>query len=231
MSICIIPARGGSKRIPRKNIREFYGKPMIAWSIEAAKESSLFDRVVVSTDDPEIADIAKSYGAEVPFLRMPELADDFTGTIPVVADAIRRLRLLGHNDSEICCIYPTAPFITIRDLRDGFERLNSCHWSFVFSATTYSFPIFRYFHKKDDGGLEMVFPEHFNTRSQDLVESLHDAGQFYWGTAESWLTETVIFGPKSSVVELPRWRVQDIDNEEDWVSAEQIFMNLASNDT
>ena len=231
MSICIIPARGGSKRIPRKNIREFHGKPMIAWSIEVAKESGLFDRVVVSTDDKEIAEIAKSYGAEVPFLRTPELADDFTGTIPVVADAIRRLRLLGHNDSEICCIYPTAPFTTIHDLRDGFERLNTGHFSFVFSATTYSFPIFRSFHKRESGGLEMVFPEHFNTRSQDLVEAYHDAGQFYWGTAEAWLTESVIFGSNSTLVEIPRWRVQDIDNEEDWMSAEQIFMNLASKGT
>jgi N-acylneuraminate cytidylyltransferase len=231
MSICIIPARGGSKRIPRKNIREFYGKPMIAWSIEVAKKSGLFDRVVVSTDDQEIAEIAKSYGAEVPFLRTPELADDFTGTIPVVADAIRRLRLLGHNDSEICCIYPTAPFITVHDLRDGFERLKTGHWSFIFSATTYSFPIFRSFQKRESGGLEMVFPEHFNTRSQDLVEAYHDAGQFYWGTAEAWLTETVIFGSNSTLVEIPRWRVQDIDNEEDWVSAEQIFMNLASKET
>jgi len=231
MSICIIPARGGSKRIPRKNIREFYGKPMIAWSIEVAKQSGLFDRIVVSTDDPEIAEIAKSYGAEIPFLRTPELADDFTGTIPVIADAIRRLRVLGHNDSEICCIYPTAPFITVHDLQDGFERLKAGHWSFIFSATTYSFPIFRSFYKKKSGSLEMVFPEHFNTRSQDLIEAYHDAGQFYWGTAEAWLTETVIFGSNSTLVEIPRWRVQDIDNEVDWVSAEQIFMNLASKET
>jgi len=231
MSICIIPARGGSKRIPRKNIREFYGKPIIAWSIEAAKKSKLFNRVVVSTDDLEIAEVAKLYGAEVPFIRSPELADDFTGTIPVVADAIRRLHSLGHNDSEICCLYPTAPFIIISDLRDGYERLKSGNWSFVFSATTYSFPIFRSFQEKEDGSLKMLFPEHFNTRSQDLVESLHDAGQFYWGTAEAWLKETVIFGTKSSIVELPRWRVQDIDCEEDWLFAEQMFIGLVTNKT
>lgn len=228
MAICIIPARGGSKRIPRKNIRQFNGKPMIGWSIQEAQKSGLFDKIVVSTDDYEIAEIAKSFGAEIPFMRKPELADDFTGTIQVIADAIQRLRSLGDNHSEICCLYPTAPFVRSEDLQKGFELLKHDDWSFVLSATTYKYPIFRSFCKDASGGLEMVFPEHFGTRSQDLKVAYHDAGQFYWGKSAAWLSETVLFGSGSTIIELPSWRVRDIDTEEDWVAAEQIALRLSS---
>ena len=227
-NICIIPARGGSKRIPRKNIREFHGKPMIAWSIEVARESGLFERIVVTTDDKEIAEIAESHGAEIPFLRAAELADDFTGTIPVVADAIKRIRAFGYEHSEICCLYPTAPFVTCEDLKNGLQLLREQDWSFVFSATDYSYPVFRSFHNNANGGLQMVFPEHFHTRSQELRDVYHDAGQFYWGTAEAWLEDIALFGSKSTIVKLPRWRVQDIDSEQDWAAAEQIYPRFAS---
>lgn len=226
MRIAVIPARGGSKRIPRKNIREFAGQPMILFPIQCALRSGLFERVVVSTDDAEIAAIARRCGAEVPFMRPAELADDHTATVPVIAHAIAELRATGVEPSAVCCIYATAPFLDAADLLAGWQALQTGEWHYVFSATTFAFPVFRSFRRIEGGGVEMFFPEHFGTRSQDLPEALHDAGQFYWGQAQAWLDHRRIFERWSTVVRVPRWRVQDIDTEEDWVRAEMIHEYL-----
>lgn len=226
MKIAIIPARGGSKRIPRKNIKEFSGKPMIAYSIECALSSGLFDRVVVSTDDEEIAEVSRSYGAEVPFKRPEELAGDFVGNAAVMVHAIEWLLREGAAISAICCIYPTAPFLEEADLVKGYEVFKKGTWDLVFSATTYRYPIFRSFEKCDDGGLRMFFPEHFKSRSQDLPEAYHDAGQFYWGHSKSWHDRSGGFNEKNSIVNIPSWRVQDIDTPEDFKRAEMMWKAL-----
>ena len=220
MKIAVIPARGGSKRIPRKNIKPFCGKPMIAWSIEVAKASGLFDRIIVSTDDTEIAEVAKHWGAEVPFMRPEELSNDYTGTTPVIAHAIQWLLDQGEPVSAVCCIYATAPFIQVNDLKQGWDELDSGNWDYTFSTTDFAAPIFRSFKQTDTGGVEMFFPEHFATRSQDLPNALHDAGQFYWGRAEAWLKGNRIFDQYAKPIIIPRWRVQDIDTLEDWQRAE-----------
>ncbi len=226
MNIAVIPARGGSKRIPRKNIREFSGMPMIAHSIAAALKAGVFARVIVSTDDPEIADVARRHGAEAPFTRPPELSDDHAGTTEVVAHAVTWLRAQGQNPSAVCCLYATAPFIQAGDLREGLRILDGGAWQYVFSATGFGYPIFRGFKQLPEGGVEMFFPEHFPTRSQDLPEALHDAGQFYWGRPDAWLKGLRMFERHSSVVLLPRWRVQDIDTPEDWDRAETLLRVL-----
>ena len=222
MKVAVIPARGGSKRIPRKNIKDFCGKPMLAWSIEAAKKSQLFNRVIVSTDDVEIAEIAKEWGAEVPFLRPAELSDDYAGTTEVIANATQWLIDQKCDLTAVCCIYATAPFISIDDLKQGLEILESHDWAFSFPVTDFAAPIFRSFKQNEDGGLEMFFPEHFATRSQDLPIALHDAGQFYWGRPDSWLEDKRIFDAHSKPLIIPRWRVQDIDTLDDWARAEMI---------
>ena len=230
MKVAIIPARGGSKRIPRKNIREFAGKPVIAYSINCALQSGLFERVIVSTDDEEIARVARDCGAEVPFLRPKELADDQTGTTEVIAHAVEYLQGQGAKLSAVCCIYATAPFILQEDLKKGLRVLEAGHWQYVFAATNFSFPIFRSVQKSSDGGLKMFFPEHFKTRSQDLPEALHDAGQFYWGRPQAWLDQAKIFDSASTVVTLPRWRVQDIDTPEDWEVAQIMWQVLQAHE-
>lgn len=223
MRLAVIPARGGSKRIPRKNIRPFGGLPMIAWSIRAALESGLFGRVVVSTDDPEIASVATQHGADAPFVRAAELSDDHTGTVPVVADAVRWQNANGPAAGDVCCIYATAPFIQASDIRRGLHVLGETGAEYAFSVTSYPFPIQRAIRLTPDGRMAMFQPEHFNTRSQDLEEAWHDAGQFYWGRAKAWLAQTPLFGPASAPVPLPRDRVQDIDTPEDWERAERMF--------
>src|SRR5882757_2486263 len=229
MRIAVIPARGGSKRIPRKNIRPFGGRPMIAYSIEAAVQTGLFDRVIVSTDDEAIAEVAERFGAEAPFLRPPELSDDQTGTTEVVAHAIEWLGAAGISKlSSVCCIYATAPFIDQEDIRQGLKILESGNWRYVFAATNFAAPVFRSFQKNASGGLEMFFPQYFSVRSQDLPEALHDAGQFYWGRPAAWLSRAKVFDRFSTVVVLPRWRVQDIDTEDDWVRAEMIAATLSA---
>ncbi|MDK9707990.1 MAG: pseudaminic acid cytidylyltransferase [Desulforhopalus sp.] len=220
MNIAIIPARGGSKRIPRKNIREFCGKPMIAWSIEAAKASGLFQHIIVSTDDIEIAGIARQWGAEVPFMRPEELANDFAGTAPVVAHATQWALDQGWDVIAVCCIYATAPFMRVDDLHKGWAELQSGDWDYVFTATDFAAPIFRSFEMTDEGGVRMFFPEHAATRSQDLPVALHDAGQFYWGRALAWTQERRFFDRYTKPIMIPRWRVQDIDTQDDWVRAE-----------
>jgi len=223
MRLAIIPARGGSKRIPRKNIKPFCGKPMIAWSIEAALQSGCFDQVVVSTDDIEIAEVAGQWGATVPFMRPAELSDEHTATIPVIRHAIESINAQGHAVDQACCLYATAPFVSAQDLRRGRGILSSGDCDYAFTVTTYAFPIQRAIRLTEFGQVEMFSPEHFNSRSQDLEEAYHDAGQFYWGRAEAWLQERMIFGPASCPVVLPRHRVQDIDTPEDWVRAEWMF--------
>ncbi|MDD2367419.1 MAG: pseudaminic acid cytidylyltransferase [Desulfuromonadaceae bacterium] len=223
MKIAVIPARGGSKRIPRKNIKEFCGKPMIAWSIEAALQSGCFDRIAVSTDDDEVADVAQQYGAEVPFIRPAELSDDHTGTLPVIRHAVEWFIEQGQQPEQVCCIYATAPFISPEDIQRGLEILTATGSDYAFSVTSYPFPIQRAIRLTPHGQVEMFNPEEFNSRSQDLEEAYHDAGQFYWGHASSWLSEKKIFSPESSPVLLPRYRVQDIDTMEDWQRAELMF--------
>lgn len=223
MRVAVIPARGGSKRIPRKNIKVFCGKPMIAWSIEAARASGCFDKIIVSTDDAEIADIAISLGAEVPFRRPPELSDDHAGTIEVIAHTINWLIRNGDAPREVCCIYATAPFIRADDLEKGLHLLVKSRCDYAFTVTRYAFPIQRAIRIIDDGVIQMFNPEHFNTRSQDLDEAFHDAGQFYWGHASAWICGKPFFCKDSRPIILPRYRVQDIDTLEDWINAELMF--------
>lgn len=201
---------------------------MIAYAIEAAIRSKLFERVIVSTDDDEIADVARRYGAECPFERPAELADDFALTTDVMAHATGwAIEALGRDSLEsLCCIYPTAPLLRSEDLARGLAALRSGDWSYAFSVTDFAAPIFRAFRETQSGGLEMFFPEHLNTRSQDLPEALHDAGLFYWGTPEAWLQKRAIFAPHSKAVKIPRWRVQDIDTPGDWTRAEFIFKQM-----
>lgn len=220
MRLAVIPARGGSKRIPRKNIRPFGGRPMIAWSISAALESGLFDRVMVSTDDDEIADVAHAAGAEIPFLRPVELSDDHTGTGPVIAHAVAWQNAHGEQAEEVCCIYATAPFIKVDDLRRGLDVLRDSGADFSFAVTRFTAPIQRALRIRADERMEMFDPGQYLTRSQDLEDAWHDAAQFYWGCAEAWLADKPVFGPHAAPVVVPRHRVQDIDTPEDWDYAE-----------
>jgi N-acylneuraminate cytidylyltransferase len=202
---------------------------MIAWSIRAALESDCFDRIVVSTDDVEIAEIAREYGAEVPFMRPPELADDYTATTPVIAHAIQWVNLQGVEVEHVCCIYATAPFVQATDLQRGLGVLISSRSDYAFSVTSYAFPIQRALRITAEQRVEMFQPEHYDTRSQDLLEALHDAGQFYWGKAEAWLAGRPLFTKDAAPVLLPRHRVQDIDCAEDWERAEWLFKAMTRN--
>lgn len=223
LKVAIIPARGGSKRIPHKNIKPFAGKPIIGYSIEAAKECGLFDRVIVSTDDEEIASVARSFGAEIPFLRPKTLADDFTGTNAVVKHAINWLADQGSSVDYACCIYATAPFLKPEYLVEGYRKLVAADSSFAFSVTGFRFPVLRALTLSGSGAVGAMFPEHIFTRSQDLEEAYHDAGQFYWGKGEAFLRDEVLFSPASVAVVLPRHLVQDIDTPQDWYEAELMF--------
>ncbi len=226
MKIAIIPARGGSKRVPRKNVKHFAGKPIIAWSIEAARKSGIFDRIVLSTDDGEIAAVAGSYGAEVPFLRPPDLSDDFTGTKEVIAHAIKELQDGSSATDEVCCIYATAPFVRADDLKKGLQILLTGNWDYVFPAAEFNSSIFRAFRLDVEGRVDMVFPEHALTRSQDLSKCYYDAGQFYWARANTWLEGRTIISDRSHAMEIPANRVQDIDTVSDWEMAELKFNTL-----
>jgi N-acylneuraminate cytidylyltransferase len=226
MKIAVIPARGGSKRIPRKNIRPFLGKPIIAYSIEAAHRCGLFDRVIVSTDDEEIAELAQQFGAETPFLRPRELADDFTGTNAVVKHAIQWFTEQGQPVDYVCCIYATAPFVQARYLKEGWEKLESSGKSFAFSVTSFPFPVQRAIRINAQGDVEALYPENIFKRSQDLEEAYHDAAQFYWGRAEAFINDIVTFSSASAPIVLPRYLVQDIDTLEDWQRAELMFISL-----
>jgi len=222
VKIAVIPARGGSKRIPRKNIKSFHGKPILAYSIEAALSSGLFDRVIVSTDDDEIATAARRHGADVPFGRPASLADDLTGTNAVARHAIAWIEETGTEVDEVCCLYATAPFVTADDLRQARSLLTR-DVDFVFAATRFAFPVQRALVRNAQGLVEPMFPQWIASRSQDLPEALHDAGQFYWGWPASFRRHDVVFLARAAAYELPSHRVQDIDTPDDWVRAEQLF--------
>jgi len=213
-TVAIIPARGGSKRIPHKNIKPFLGAPILHWPIAAARASRLFDHIIVSTDDPEIADCARTAGAEA-LMRPDDLADDFTGVVPVMRHALNTLP--GQIDTA-CLIYATAPFLLADDLRRGRAALKGA--GYALSVTTFPFPIQRAVMRTPDSRLIMAYPEHAQTRSQDLPEALHDAAMFAWGTRDAWGSDTALFGPDTAPVEIPRHRVQDLDTQEDWIRAE-----------
>jgi pseudaminic acid cytidylyltransferase len=223
MNVAIIPARGGSKRIPGKNIKHFHGKPIIAYSIEAAIASGCFDKVIVSTDDLEIAAVAKQFGADVPFMRPSDISDDHATTMDVIQHAIQWCEESGMSVSNVCCLYATAPFVTPEFLQEGLKILQQEECEFAFSATRFSFPIQRAIKLSEHGEVSMFFPENGQVRSQDLEEAYHDAGQFYWGNKSAFLERKAVFAPHSRVVLLPRSCVQDIDTQDDWLFAESLF--------
>jgi pseudaminic acid cytidylyltransferase len=226
MSIAIIPARGGSKRIPRKNIKPFLGKPMIAYPIEVAKMSGLFERIIVSTDDREIAEVATRFGAEAPFVRPAALADDYTGTDDVIKHAVEWLGSHGACPEYVCCVYPTSPFLQRSHLAEGYEALAASDKPFAFSVTSFPYPIQRALRIRSDGALEAMQPEYTTFRSQDLEPAFHDAGQFYWGRARAFLEGVCSHSASSIPVILPRHLVQDIDTPEDWRRAELMYRAL-----
>lgn len=224
-AVAIIPARAGSKRIPRKNLRPFLGKPILQYSIEAALQSRLFHRVVVSTDSPEIAALAQALGAEAPFLRPEHLADDHTPLAEVVHHALSWLAEQGQQYQYACCILATAPLLQQRFLKEGAAILRSEACDAVIPVTTYEFPIFRSF-KLDDGTLKLMWPEYELMRSNDLAEAYHDIGQFYWLQVAAFLRSRRIFAPSARAVLVPRSLVQDIDTEDDWQRAEFLARTL-----
>lgn len=225
-NVAVIPARGGSKRIPRKNIKGFCGKPIIAYSIEAALGSTAIDKVIVSTDDEEIASVARDYGAEVPFLRPEELSDDHTGTTPVVIHTLKKLQKMGETVDAACCLYATAPFVTSDILSLAFQQMQDASCDYAFSVTRFAYPIQRALRINDEKKVAPFYPEFLNSRSQDLEQVYHDAGQFYWGTAEAWLSAKAVFTSNSLPVILPGQLVQDIDDDDDWVQAELKYQSL-----
>ncbi len=227
-AIAIIPARGGSKRIPRKNIKDFHGKPLIAYSIETALESKLFEKVIVTTDDEEIAAIAKQYGAEVPFIRPKALSDDFTGTGAVVDHAVAWLKEHNQEFEYLCTIYATAPLLQKKYLIEGLKKLKDSNAHMAFSVTSMPFPIQRTFKITEEERCEMFTPEYFMSRSQDLEEAYQDAGQFYWENLNKKATD-IPFGKDSIPIVLPRHLVQDIDTLEDWKRAEIMYEVINQN--
>lgn len=227
MKLAVIPARGGSKRIPRKNLKPFCGLPIIGYAISAALESGIFDRVIVSTDDEEIAIVARGLGAEVPFVRPAALSNDHATTVPVIGHAIEWASENWSAVQYACCIYATAPFVSANDIREAYHKLvDDRVTGYVFSATSFSFPIQRAFRITSSGHCSMFQPEHYNTRSQDLEEAFQDAGQFYWGSAQSYLSAKFFFSDDSKPFVIPRYRVQDIDTLEDWTRAEIMWRVL-----
>lgn len=217
--LAIIPARGGSKRIPRKNIKDFLGKPIIAYSIETALNSGLFDEVMVSTDDQEIAEVAKKYGAQVPFMRSKKNSDDHSTTADVISEVLDEYKKRSQHFDVFCCIYPTAPLITQENLKSGLELLVEKKFDSVLPVVQFSFPIQRAF-KMMNKRIEMMWSENMNVRSQDLPKTYHDNGQFYWMWTDKFLKNKKIFEANSGAIVLDDLMVQDIDNMEDWKLAE-----------
>jgi len=228
--VAIIPARGGSKRIPGKNVKLFCGKPIMAYSIEAALQSGLFARVIVSTDSKDIADVALQYGAEVPCMRPPELADDHAGTDEVILHMLEWLELHDKLPKWACCIYATAPFVTPGSLRRGFDILCHSGASTAISVTHFEFPIYRALRQRVDGKVEMIWPENLHRRSQDLPEAFHDAGQFYWLDVGRYCVSQSLFNDNTAPVLLSRHEVQDIDTPEDWLVAERMYAVMKQQD-
>ncbi|MFD2237993.1 pseudaminic acid cytidylyltransferase [Aureimonas populi] len=222
MRLGLIPARGGSKRIPRKNILPFHGKPMIVRSIEAALACGRIDTVIVSTDDEEIAALARSAGAQVPFMRAAELSGDHATTLAVIADALEKTEAQGARVEALCCLYATAPFTTAADLEAAHGLLEESGASYVFAAAEFPYPIQRAL-RLVGGRAAMFHPEHAATRSQDLEPAFHDAGQFYWCRPEAVRAGRPMLGPDAVPYLMDRARVQDIDTPEDWAFAEKLF--------
>ena len=227
MRVAVIPARGGSKRIPRKNIKPFFGTPMIARTIATVLQSGLFEHVVVSTDDAEIAAIARGAGAETPFTRPPELADDLTPTVPVVAHAVQACSDLGWDVTHACCIYPCVPLLNAGDMARALEECLAADADFIYPVTEYAHPIQRAMRRLPGGQMAFFSPEHEMTRTQDLEKSFHDAGQFYWGKASAWLARLKMHTAGLGMP-IPHWRVVDIDTEDDWRRAELVWQALAA---
>ncbi len=225
MRIAIIPARGGSKRIPRKNIKLFAGKPMIAYPIIAALESRLFDHVIVSTDDTGIMELASRLGAEVPFARPAHLADDHTPTVPVIAHAITMCEAAGWKIELACCIYPCVPLIDASDLRAALTLLEASGCDYSFPVCEYPSPIQRALRRDPHGRTSAWFPEHQLTRTQDLEPAYYDAGQFYWGSRDAWLSNPKIHSSGVGLP-IPGWRTVDIDTPDDWFRAEAMLLAL-----
>lgn len=218
-NLAIITARGGSKRIPRKNIKEFCGKPIIAYSIEAAIQSGCFDEVMCSTEDDEIAAVAKRYGAVVPFMRSAATANDFATTADVLSEVIAEYQNRGKSFDYFCCLYPTAPFVNADRIRQGFEKMVSAHANGAMPVVRYSYPIQRAL-RIADGTLALREPEHLRSRSQDLEPMYHDAGQYYWYRTEAFKANPNIMSINPLAVITPEDEVQDIDTPEDWAMAE-----------
>jgi pseudaminic acid cytidylyltransferase len=219
INICIIPARGGSKRIPRKNIKPFLGKPIIAYSIQAALDSNLFDEVMVSTEDAEIAEIAKYYGATVPFLRSAKNSDDFATTYDVIEEVIQTYKTQGIEYDNLCCIYSCAPFVTPKILTRAYTQLLKKSFDTVFPIIPYGFPIQRAL-RKDEEKVSMLLEENLNARSQDLEDTFHDAGQFYWCKTRKLLISKKLLTANTGGIEISELDAQDIDTETDWKLAE-----------
>ena len=219
-NLAIIPARGGSKRIPRKNIKNFLGKPIIAYSIEAALKSGLFSEIMVSTDDKEIAEVAQLYGADVPFMRTEKNADDFATTNDVIFEVLEKYEFEGKSFLNSCCIYPTAPFVTADRLKKGFEILTNENRNSIFPIVEFAYPIWRAVRKENDGKVNLVWPEYLNSRSQDLDKVYHDAGQWYWFKNQAFQKEKKIFTENTTSILLNPMEVQDIDYLSDWNIAE-----------
>jgi pseudaminic acid cytidylyltransferase len=223
MKVAIIPARGGSKRIPRKNIRLFAGKPIIAHSIHTAIEAGIFDRIIVSTDDDEISHVAREYGAETPFVRPEHISTDLSGTLPVIQHAISWLLSDHCHPEHVCCLYPTAPFVTREILRSSLQSLIESGRKYALPVTSFDFPVQRALRIMPDGGIDAVNPEFRFTRSQDLEPLVHDAGQFCWGTREAWSSGEIVYSPATIPIYIPHYLVQDIDTLDDWRRAEWLF--------
>lgn len=226
LSLCIIPARGGSKRIPGKNLKQFIGKPIIAYSIEVALECELFDEVMVSTDDPKIAKISKKYGAIVPFMRSANNSNDYASTVDVLVEVIDQYHDLGKNFDYACCIYPTAPFVTSHKLRDSFSYLKTNQFDTVFPVTSFSYPIQRALKRGRTGRVSMLWPEKMNARSQDLKTFYHDAGQYYWFRPEIITMQKELWTKNTGSIIYPETEVQDIDTPNDWDIAEMKYKLL-----
>lgn len=221
-SLCIIPARGGSKRIPRKNVKPFLGKPILAYSIEAALHCGLFDEVMVSTDDEKIAETARHYGAEVPFMRSAQAASDFATTADVLKEVLMQYGNQGRFFDFFCCIYATAPLIQSQDLVAAYERLRESDFTCVYPVVPFSYPIWRCLDLAEDGSMARHWPEFENSRSQDLPKVYHDTGTFYWYKTREWMAGDFRLGG----IEVSEMTIQDIDTETDWKLAEMKYRIL-----
>ena len=229
MNIAIIPARGQSKRIPRKNIKLMLNKPIISWVIEKALDSNIFDEIIVSTDDEEIAEISRKSGAKIPFMRPSSLSDDYVPLHDVILHSIKELNYIKSDHDLFCVLLPTSIFFTKEDLISGYNKVKHEDWKFSFSVSEFQSSIFRSFKLNMDGGVEMIFPDQYKTRTQDLESCFYDAAQFYWGKRAAWLSESILFSSYSYPIIIPNHRVVDIDNMNDWKLAESLKKKLLNN--